>query len=185
MKSVLNRFNGLVSAAALGVALSSTLSCASTPTSDIRVHSAADKKSNIAAYKSYAWDTSAGVLNDRTGVWVPKDVDTQAELQFLIDEKLRGRGMTVAQESPDLLVSMLIAADVRTVEEIKSKRGEAVADLDPVGKGALLVELVDAQTGKTVWLGAAEGEVRGSNTMEQSKERLAYAVDKLFEQLPK
>ena len=183
MKSVLNRFNGLVSAAALGVALS--LACASTPTSDIRVHSAADKKSNISAYKSYAWDTSAGVLNDRTGVWVPKDVDTQAELQFLIDEKLRGRGMTVAQESPDLLVSMLIAADVRDVEEIKSKRGEAVAGLDPVGKGALLVELVDAETGKTVWLGAAEGEVRGSNTLEQSKERLAYAVDKLFEQLPK
>jgi len=125
------------------------------------------------------------VLRDRTGMWIPKDVDTQSEVQFLIDKKLRERGLTVAQESPDLLVSILIAADVKEVEEVKSKHGDAVAGLDPVGKGALLVELVDFRTGKTVWLGAAEGDVRGSNSLEVSKERLAYAVDKLFERLPK
>jgi len=144
-----------------------------------------DAKSNMAAYKSYAWDTNAGVLRDRTGMWIPKDVDTQSEVQFLIDKKLRERGLTVAQESPDLLVSILIAADVKEVEEIKTKHGDAVAGLDPVGKGALLVELVDFRTGKTVWLGAAEGDVRGSNSLEVSKQRLAYAVDKLFERLPK
>jgi len=183
MNSVVNRFSSLVSSAVLGVAL--CLSCASTPTSDIKVHSAMDAKSNIAAYKSYAWDTNAGILKDRTGMWIPKEVDTQSEVQFLIDKKLRERGMTVVQESPDLLVSMLIAADVKEVEEIKAKHGGTVTGLDPVGKGALLVELVDARTGNTVWLGAAEGDVRGSNSLEVSKQRLAYAVDKLFEQLPK
>ncbi|HEY3252463.1 MAG TPA: DUF4136 domain-containing protein [Polyangiaceae bacterium] len=182
MKIVINRFSSRASVVALSVAL--CLSCASTPTSDIRVHSAVDSKSNIAGYKSYAWDLNAGMLKDRTGFWVPKDMDTQAEVQFLIDKKLRDRGMTVVQESPDLLVSMLIAADVKEVEQMKTKHGDAVAGLDPVGKGALLVELVDSQTGKTVWLGAAEGDVRGSNSVEVSKQRLAYAVDKLFEQLP-
>ncbi|HKO47585.1 MAG TPA: DUF4136 domain-containing protein [Polyangiaceae bacterium] len=182
MKIVGNCLSSLVSVAALSVAL--CMSCASTPTSDIRVHSAADPKSNLAAYKSYAWDTNAGVLQDRTGAWVPKDIDTQSEVQFLIDKKLRERGLTVAQSSPDLLVSMLIVADVKEVQEIKSKRGDAVTGLDPVGAGALLVELVDSQTGKTVWLGAAEGEVRGSNSLEVSKQRLAYAVDKLFDKLP-
>jgi hypothetical protein len=115
---------------------------------------------------------------------VPKDLDTQSEVQFLIDKKLRDRGMTVAQSSPDLIVSMLIVADVKEVEEIKTKHGDAVAGLDPVGKGALLVELVDSQTGKTVWLGAAEGDVRGSNSVEVAKQRLAYAVDQLFDRLP-
>ena len=182
MKTVFNRFARLVSAAALGVVL--CLSCASTPTSDIRVHSAADSKANLAAYKSYAWDVNVGVLHDTTGAWVPKDVDTQSEVQFLIDKKLRDRGMTVAQSSPDLIVSMLIVADVKELEEIKSKHGDTVTGLDPVGKGALLVELVDAQTGKTVWLGAAEGDVRGSNSLEVSKKRLAYAVDQLFDKLP-
>ena len=181
MKNVFNRIGGLVSVAAVSAVL--CLSCASTPTSDIKVQSAADAKSNIAGYKTYAWDTSAAVVNDRTGVWVPKDMDTHAELQFLINKKLRDRGMTEAQEAPSLLVFMLIAADVKEVEEIKSKRGEAV-NLDPVGKGALIIELVDSQTGKTVWLGAAEGDVRGSNSTEVAKERLAYAVDKLFDGLP-
>jgi hypothetical protein len=124
------------------------------------------------------------VLQDRTGVWVPKNIDTQSEVQFLIDKKLRDRGLTVAKESPDLIVSMLIAADVQEVEQMKNKHGDAVAGLDPVGKGALLVELVDFRTGKTVWLGAAEGDVRGSNTVEVSKQRLAYAVDQLFDRLP-
>jgi hypothetical protein len=182
MKIVLNRISSLMSIAAVSGAL--CLSCASTPTSDIKVHSAADTKSNIAGYKTYAWDASAAVLRDQTGVWVPKDMDTHAELQFLINKELRDRGMTEAQESPSLLVFMLIAADVKAVEEIKTKRGEAVAGLDPVGKGALIVELVDAQTGKTVWIGAAEGDVRGSNSTEVAKERLAYAVDKLFDGLP-
>jgi hypothetical protein len=59
-----------------------------------------------------------------------------------------------------------------------------VTSFDPVGKGALIVELVDGHTGKTVWLGAAEGDLRGSNSLEVAKERLAYAVDKLFDRLP-
>ena len=47
MKIVLNRIISLLSVATLGAAL--CLSCASTPTSDIKVHSAADAKSNLAA----------------------------------------------------------------------------------------------------------------------------------------
>jgi hypothetical protein len=182
MKIAFNRISSLLSVAAVSAVL--CLSCASTPTSDIKVHSAADAKSNIAGYKTYAWDTSVAVLNDETGVWVPKDMDTHAELQFLINKKLRDRGMTEAQESPSLLVFMLIAADVKDLQEIKSKRGDAVASFDPVGKGALIVELVDSQTGKTVWIGAAEGDVRGSSSVDVAKQRLAYAVDKLFDRLP-
>jgi len=179
MKTVFNRF---LCGAALSVAL---CGCASTPTSDIKVPSAADTKANLSAYKSYAWDLNAGVIQDRTGEWAPKDLDTQSEVQFLIDKKLRDRGMTVAQSSPDLLVSLLILADVKDLEEIKSKHGDVVSGLDPVGQGALIVELVDSQTGKTVWLGAAEGQVRGSNSVDVAKKRLAYAVDELFDKLPK
>jgi hypothetical protein len=161
-----------------------SLGCASTQTSDIRVHSAADKKANIKAYKSYAWYESDQLIHDRTGVWVPKDVDTQAEVEFLVNDTLRKRGLTEVQGEPDLLVSVLIVADIRDVEEIKNKRGEGVTTFDPVGQGALLIELIDSETGKTVWLGGAEGDVRESRTAAESKERLAYAVDKLFDELP-
>ncbi len=168
---------------ALGVGLSSA--CSSVPTSDIRVHSAADAKANLAAYHSYAWYDSGGILQDRTGVWVPKDIDTKAEVQFLVDQQLRKREIVLAPSEPDLLVSLLFVADVGDVEEIKSKRGDGLTTFDPVGQGALLVELIDAETGKTVWLGGAEGEVRGSRTTEESKTRLAYAVDKIFDELPR
>jgi hypothetical protein len=169
----------LASAIGLGSACGS-----STATGDIRVRSAADTKANLEAYRSFAWFESGGVLQDRTGVWIDKDVDAKAEVEFLVDQKLRNRGLAAAPNEPDLLVSLLIVADVNDVEEIKSKRGDSLTTFDPVGTGALIVELIDAETGKTVWMGGAEGEIRQSRSVEQGKERLAYAVDKLFEKFP-
>jgi hypothetical protein len=162
-----------------------TASCASTPTSDIHVHSAADRKTNFHGYRSFAWFAQAHMLNDRTGVWVPRDHDPQAEVKFLIDKKLRGLGLTEGKENPDLWVSLLIVADVNDVEEIKSSRGTQLESFDPVGSGALVVELIDAQTGKTIWMGGAEGELRGSRSVAESNDRLAYAVDKLLDQVPR
>lgn len=180
-RSVLRALSFVVLAGAAPLA-----ACASaTPTSDIRVHSAADTKANLGAYKSYAWHSSEGLLLDRTGVWTAKDVDAQAEIMYLVNKGLRERGMTVARDQPDLLVSLLIVADVNDIEAIKNERGEALSGFDPVGQGALIVELIDADTGKTVWMGGAEGEVRGSRSLDEGKERLSYAVDKLFEQMPR
>jgi hypothetical protein len=34
-------------------------------------------------------------------------------------------------------------------------------------------------------MGAAEGEIRQSRSVEDGKKRLAYAVDKMFSQLPR
>src|SRR3954471_5442254 len=112
-----------LSALALLAALSAG-ACASSPaTSDIQIHTAADSKANLVSYKSFAWYASDAMLHDRTGVWVPKDVDTQSEVEFLVDKGLRAHGLTVAQDKPDLYVALLIVADVQDVQELKSKRG--------------------------------------------------------------
>src|SRR5689334_1118740 len=136
--------------------------CSSSATSDIQIHSAVDQKANLAAYKSFAWQTSETVLNDSTGVWVPRNADTQSEIEFLVDKGLREKGLTVVKEQPDLFVALMIVGDVNDVEEIEKTRGDSLSSFDPVGQGALLVELIDAQTGKTVWMGGAEGELRQS-----------------------
>jgi len=81
---IVNRLSRSFSVVVLSAAL--FWSCASAPTADIRVHSAADTQAKIPAYKTYAWDLNAGVLHDHTGAWVPKDIDTQSEVQFLIDK---------------------------------------------------------------------------------------------------
>ena len=173
--------------ARLGVLLlvSALSACASSSTADIKIHSALDQKANLAGYKSFAWQPSETVLHDNTGVWVPRDADTKAEIEFLVDKGLREKGLSVVKEKPDLFVALMIVADVDDVQEIEKTRGDSLSTFDPVGQGALLVELIDAQTGKTVWMGGAEGELRQSRSPEESKQRLSYAVDKIFDKLPR
>lgn len=162
-----------------------TTACSSVPTSDIKIHSAVDAKANMKGYKSFAWLASGGVLLDKTGAWVPKDIDTHSEVEFQVDKALRERGLQVAKDKPDLMVALLFVGSVKEVQEIAEKRGTALSKFDAVGEGALIVELIDAETGKSVWMGAAEGEIRQSRSVEDGKKRLAYAVDKMFSQLPR
>jgi hypothetical protein len=174
----------LLVAALLATPLTALVSaCSSVSTSDIHVQSAADEKANLAGYKTFAWSTSDSLLLDRTGVWAEKDFDARKEIEFLVDKALRQRGLVVSQGEPDLWVDLSILAEIQSVEENKTKRREAVT-FDPVGEGALVVELIDAETEKTVWIGGAKGDIRHSRTTDESKQRLAYAVDELFKKLP-
>ena len=162
--------------------------CSSVPTSDIKVQSAADEKAKLDGYKTFAWSESDSVFVDRTGVWAEKDFDARTEIEFLVDQALRRHGLTVSQGDPDLLVSSTILAEVQDVEEKKvedekSKRREGLT-FDAVGEGGLIVELIDAQTEKTVWIGGAKGDLRHSRSTEETKQRLAYAVDEMFKTLP-
>ena len=91
----------------------------SASTSDIKVQSAADKKANLAGYKTFAWLETDSVVVDRTGVWAERDFDTRTEIQFLVDQALRRRGLTVSQGEPDLLIDLSILAEVQDVEEKK------------------------------------------------------------------
>jgi uncharacterized protein DUF4136 len=172
--------------AALLAASASALLGACSPavsTSDIQVQSAADEKANLKGYKTFAWLGSDSTLVDRTGVWAEKDFDARTEVEYLVDQALRRHGLTVSQGEPDLLVDLSIIAEVQNVEEQKTKRREGLT-FDAVGEGALVVELIDSETDKTVWIGGAKGDLRHSRTTDESKRRLAYAVDELFKTLP-
>ena len=170
---------------ALLAALSSALlgACSSSvATSDIKVQSAADDKANLAGYKTFAWLGSDSTLVDHTGVWAEKDFDARTEVEFLVDQALRRHGLTVSQGEPDLLVDLSIIAEVQDVEEKETKRRQGLT-FDPVGEGALVVELIDNQTEKTVWIGGAKGDLRHSRSTDETKQRLAYAVDEMFKTL--
>jgi hypothetical protein len=175
----------LLVAALLAAPLTALVSgCSSSAsTSDIHVQSATDAKANLGGYKTFAWSTSDALLVDRTGVWAEKDFDVRKEIEYLVDHELREHGLVASQGDPDLWVDLSILAEVQDVEENTTKRREAVT-FDPVGEGALVVELVDAQTEKTVWIGGAKGDIRHSRTTDESKQRLAYAVDEIFKKLP-
>ena len=117
-------------------------------------------------------------------MWAPKAYDVGAELKLIVDRELRERGWAESAQA-DVLVTLLVVADVKQLEEIKLNRAQDMAEFVVVGEGAILIELSDAQTGKTVWMGAAGGETRSDYTTEQSKKRLAFAVKQLFNLLPR
>ena len=90
--------------------------------------------------------------------------------------------VTLTGSARDAAQKDRIIAEVQDVEENKTKRREGLT-FDAVGEGALVVELIDNQADKTVWIGGAKGDLRHSRTSDETKQRLAYAVDEMFKTL--
>lgn len=165
------------------VLIASTVACGGL-TKDIESVSEADPKVDFSGMKSYGWIGAAGVVTDPQNLWTAPSFDVAAELKFHVDSELRKKGY-VESGNPDMAVAMLIVNDVRQLEVIASKRKGSMPDMVGVGVGAILIEIVDVKSGKTIWLGAASGETKTNRTEEEMKKRLAYAVKQLLKQLPK
>jgi len=181
MIRVARGLKGSVVVLALGAVV---LGCGGGLTKDIEVQAVADQKVQFSGFKSYGWLGAVGAVNDPAGLWAPKEYDVGAELKGIIDNELQARGW-VESEQPDVVVTLLVVEDVKQLEEIKLNRASDMAEFVVVGAGAILLELLDAKTGKTVWMGAAGGETRSDYTTEQSKKRLGYAVKHLFKLMPR
>lgn len=158
--------------------------CGSSLTADIKTESAADEKVNFAGMKSYAWYAGLGALNDETELWADPKFDMLGEFKFVIDRELRKKGFSESTK-PDVFVAFLVVANVDQVKKIDEQRSENLDNLKGVGKGALVIELIDAESAKTIWLGAATAEVSSKFTDEERKQRIDYAVSELIGQLPK
>lgn len=158
--------------------------CGGSLTSDIKAESAADEKVNFSGMKSYAWFGGLGALVDDTNLWAQPDFDMAQEAKFVIDRELRKKGFSESSD-PDVFVAFLLVADVNQVQKIDQERGANVENLEGIGKGALLIELIDADTTQTIWLGGATAKVSSKYTDDERKQRLDYAITELIAQLPK
>jgi hypothetical protein len=158
--------------------------CAKAPTSDIKTAAAADETIKFSGYKTYGWFAGVGLVKDDTGRWDNGSLDVGAELKFNIDKALRDRGLNESSANPQLLISYLIAANIDQLKEIEGRGGD-VSSVEGVGKSALVVELVDASTQHTVWVGAAAGDAQTGRSTGELKERLDYAVTEVFKALPR
>jgi uncharacterized protein YceK len=169
---------------ALSAALLLLSGCASSVTRDIKVEAETDPKANIAGYSSYAWLGSAAILYDPEGQWEPPEFDMDAEIKFLIDRELRKHGMTEASSSPDVIVAFAAGIDMASME-IRTDPESELKTLENVPSGALTVILIDAQTGLAIWGAIATGEVQQNPNQEVTRQRLDYAVTRMFRQLKK
>lgn len=158
--------------------------CSSVPTKDIHIETEADPKTNLGAYKTYAWLGSAAILNDPTGQWEPPAFDADTEIKHLIDRELRKYGVLQNSVNPDMVVAFAVGVDTEAIE-IKIDPKTEMTVLEDVPAGGLLVVFIDPSSGYVVWAGAATAELMEKPDTETARARLDYVVTKMLKELPK
>lgn len=156
------------------------LSGCATLTSDISVETHSYPDIDYSRYKTYAWLGTAQIVFDPIGQWEQPTLDTDEEVRFLINRELRKHGLSPVDSEPDLFVAFAAGVDM-TALELKENPETRQEMLTNVPTAALLVALVDARTGYTVWLGYATGNVQKQQSMENIRKRLDYAVSRIFQ----
>ncbi len=174
----MNTFNKIRLIASIVIGTFLIASCA-TLTQDISVETHMAPDVDFSVFQSYAWVGSAQIVFDPIGQWEQPTLDTDEEVKFNINRELRGKGLIEVQSDPDLLVAFAAGVDMtflKLVEDPESKKEV----LTNVPKAALVIALIDANTGYTVWLGFAEGEVQEQQTIENIRTRIDFAVSEIF-----
>ena len=166
---------------ALAVTLS-TFGCAS-KYHDIEVDTQANPKVNFDGYESYAWSLEAAVVRDPDREWVPTDLNIANEIKFLVNRELRAIGMTEVATSPDVLAMYAVGVDMKALNVVDDPRDDAV-QFENVPKGGLVLVLADPETLNVIWVGSAVADLMDEPTPELAKERLNYAVKKMFKKFP-
>lgn len=157
--------------------------CASTSlTRDIEVETETDAAADLKAYQTYAWIGSAEIVNDPHGHWEPPALDADTEIRHLINTEMRDQGFVEVERDPDLLVGFAAGIDMAALELVDNPDTD-MQTLENVPRGALLVVLIDASTRYAVWAGIAAGNVKSQRPAEETRKRLAYAVDEMFKQM--
>lgn len=155
-----------------------TSSCA-TLTSDIEVESHANPEINYDSYKTYAWAGSAQIIFDPVGQWEQPTLDMDEEVRFVINRELRNYGIYQVEKDPDILVAFAAGIDTSMLE-LKEDPDSDKKVLTNVPKAALLIALIDANTGYAAWLGYAIGDVQEQQSVENIRARIDYAVSEIF-----
>jgi PBP1b-binding outer membrane lipoprotein LpoB len=157
--------------------------CASV-TSDIRVGAEPAPGATIANnYKTYDWLGSFSLLNDPNNTWQPPDVNIAGDIKFLIDRELRKKGIQRAIDTPDLTVTFLVGVDMEN-QILKLDPDTKIELKKKIPKAALVVALMEVDSGDIVWLGVADAEIQKGVTAEVMRQRLDYAVREMFKLLP-
>jgi hypothetical protein len=159
-------------------------SCSITPTKDIEIDATADPKVSFSGYKTYSWLAAAQIVYDPEGQWEPQNVDIDAEVQFMINNELRKRGIAETGNNPDMLVAYAAGVDMTSLG-LKENPETKEKLLENIPRAALIIALIDADTGYVIWLGEAVGEVQQGADENTVRARIEYAISKMFGLLPR
>jgi len=143
-------------------------------TSDIKVENTQSDKVDLKGYKTYQFIEGSGVIQDGR----KKKVDAAAAIESQINTELMKKGKVPVSKDPDFFVAYLGGSDMDAVKKKLDKHGKEIIEKSP--EAALVLMLVDADTGSIIWMSTAEGEARGG-TKEEIKQRIDFAVKKMLQ----
>ncbi|RUM69720.1 MAG: hypothetical protein DSZ09_05255 [Sulfurovum sp.] len=149
-----------------------------TSTKDINVEQATSKKVDMKGYKTYAPLLAGGMLIDSKGTWVPRNMDLDAEIQYMTKKELDKRGKKQVLTNPDFYVTYVVGVDMDTVEEKVSKKDQVT--LSNIPSAALALIFIDAQTNEVIWMAEADGELKQNLSDKKVKQRLDRTIKKMF-----
>ena len=148
-------------------------------TNDIVVKVDSNPDIDYKQYKTYAWAGSAEIIFDPIGQWEQPTLDTDEEVKFVINREMRAHGFNQVEHDPDIYVAFAAGVDMEALD-LKEDPESKKKVLTKVPKAALVVALIDANTGYTVWLGHAQGEVQKQQSIENIRARIDYAITQIF-----
>jgi PBP1b-binding outer membrane lipoprotein LpoB len=147
-------------------------------TSDIQVEKAQSEKVNLDGYKTYQFIEDSGIIENETTKKDLQKINITEEIEEMINSELAKKGKVPVSKDPDFFVAYLGGADMDAVKSKLDKNGKEVIEKSP--EAALVLMLVDADSGSIIWMSTAEGEVKGGDA-DSIKKRLKYTVKKMLD----
>lgn len=145
-----------------------------TSTSDIQVEAMKSEKVNLDGYKTYEIIEGSGVVD---GTKRTDNLDVDAEMQQMINTELAKKGKTLVTKDPDFYVAYAAGTDMEAVKEKLDVAGKKTIEKSP--EAAMVLILIDAETGVIIGISTAEGDVKGLPA-DDMKKRLNYAIKKML-----
>jgi hypothetical protein len=148
------------------------------PTDDIDVESVTNEKANMQAYKTYQFLDDSGIVEGDGSLKKQKeDRQMAAVIEDVINEELQKKGKVPTAKKADFFVAYVGGSDDASVKVKLDAKGKQVVEKRE--EAALLILLIDAQTGAILRVATASAEVKHL-PKEQTRERIVYAVKKML-----
>ena len=149
-------------------------------TKDIKVETVKSNKANLKGYKTYEIIEESGADDSLKKDKTLKGADVDADIKALINTELAKRGKVEVKHDPDFFVAYVAGADMNAMQIKLDAKGRST--IENIPEAAMLLMLVDADTGSIIWMSTAEGEFKGL-PLDQQKVRLEYAIKKMLKGL--
>ncbi|SFZ98282.1 hypothetical protein MNB_SV-5-1795 [hydrothermal vent metagenome] len=146
-------------------------------TSDIKVESTKSEKVDLDGYTKYQFLEGSGFAEDTSKDKLKKNKAASAEMEEQINTVLMKKGKVPVSKDPDFFVAYLGGVDKHHIDS--KLNDKAKEKIKKHGDAAVVLMLIDANTGAIIWMSTAEATVV-NGTVESKKKRLDYAVNKML-----